>query len=134
MRNALVNRLGWRAGRRGGMLPSVPRTPHIPRQLKAAPFTLDDARRHGLTPSALRSKAWRRIGFELYCWEGLRPDPWAHLAAWARVLPPKAVFAGKTAAWMLGLDFEPTDPIEVNVPSVGVRSRPGLSVRHCQIS
>src|SRR5438067_1911360 len=116
------------------MLPSVPRTPHIPRQLKAAPFTLADARRHGLTPSALRSKAWRRIGFELYCWEGLRPDPWATLAAWARMLSPKAVFAGKTAAWMLGLDFQPTNPIEVNVPSVGVRSRPGLSVRHCQIS
>jgi hypothetical protein len=56
------------------------------------------------------------------------------LSAWQRQLPPEAVFAGKTAAWLFGLDFDPFNPIEVIVPlRSGVRSRPGLNVRRCDI-
>lgn len=56
------------------------------------------------------------------------------LAAWQRLLPPEAVFAGATAAWMLGLDLVPNEPVEVAVPvRSGVRSRNGLRVRHCTI-
>lgn len=110
------------------------RTPRVPKELKNAPFTLAEARRHGLTPSALRGKAWKRIGAELYCWRDLQQDPWALLAAWARTLPTRMVFARSTAAWILGLELDRGNPIEVDVPTLGVRSRPGLSVRHCQIS
>jgi very-short-patch-repair endonuclease len=56
------------------------------------------------------------------------------LSAWQDVLPADAVFAGGTAAWMAGLDFKPTDPVEIVVPSrSGMRSRLGLSVRRCRI-
>jgi len=110
------------------------RTPRVPRQLKAAPFTLAEARRHGLTLESLKSQAWKRLGTELYCWKDLREDPWRLLAAWARLLPPKAIFAGKSAAWILGLDFEPANPVEIVVPSAStVRSRAGLNVRRCDI-
>jgi very-short-patch-repair endonuclease len=56
------------------------------------------------------------------------------ISAWQRQLPPDAVFAGKTAAWLFGLDLDPLNPIELIVPSrSGVRSRPGLNVRRCDI-
>jgi len=106
----------------------------VPRQLKAAPFTLAEARRHGLTLESLKSKAWKRLGSELYCWSGGQEDPWRLLAAWGRLVPPKAIFAGKTAAWILGLDFEPANPVEIAVPTAStVRSRAGLNVRRCDI-
>lgn len=57
------------------------------------------------------------------------------LLAWQRLLPPDAIFAGATAAWILGLDLVPNEPVEVIVPArSGVRSRDGLRVRHCRIS
>ena len=34
----------------------------------------------------------------------------------ARRLPARAVFSGRTAAWLHGLDFAPCDPIEVSLP------------------
>lgn len=111
------------------------RRPFIPPQLTKRPFCLGEARNAGLTRSGLRSKAWRRLGSELYCWSGLREDHWLLLSAWRRLLPPESVFAGATAAWLLGLDLSPTNPVEIVVPArSGVRSRDGLRVRHCVIS
>ena len=52
------------------------------------------------------------------------------LSAWQSLLPADTVFAGATAAWISGLDFKPTGPVEIVVPPrSGMRSRPGLSVR-----
>jgi uncharacterized protein DUF559 len=110
------------------------RTPCIPPELTKRPFSLKEARKAGMTLSSLRGKAWRRLGAELYCWQGLRADSWLVLSAWRRLLPRDAVFAGVTAAWILGLDFQPINPVEIVVPhAFGVRSRPGLCVRRCLI-
>jgi very-short-patch-repair endonuclease len=50
-------------------------------------------------------------------------------AAWLR-LPPAAVFSGLTAAWLHGLDVNPSDPIEVAVPKeLGITTRSGMVVR-----
>ena len=45
------------------------------------------------------------------------------------------MFAGATAAWMVGLDLAPTEPVEIIV-SLGstVRSRAGVNVRRCDLS
>jgi very-short-patch-repair endonuclease len=103
-------------------------------QLKERPFSLAEARAAGLTWRSLQGKAWRRLGAGLYCWKGLDEDLWQVLRAWQDSLPEEALFAGATAAWISGLDFKATDPVEIVVPrQSGVRSRPGLSVRHCQI-
>lgn len=113
----------------------MPRRPSIPPELTKKPFSLEEARRAGLTFSVLRGSAWRRLGSELYCWRGLREDPWLLLSAWRGRLPAEAVFAGATAAWMLGLDLDPIHPVEVVVPPPsGMRSRPGLDVRRCDIA
>lgn len=111
------------------------RKPFIPPHLTKRPFSLEEARKAGVTLSGLRGKAWRRLGSELYCWSGLREDPLLVLKAWRSLLPPESVFAGATAAWILGLDMTPIDPVEIVVPvGSGVRSRAGLSVRYCEIS
>jgi hypothetical protein len=112
----------------------VARTPFVPPELTKRPFTLDEARAAGLTLSALRGKAWRRLSAELYCWNDLKESPWLLLSAWQRLLPAEAVFSGATAAWMFGLDLEPTDPVEIVVPpGSGIRSRDRLSVRRCEL-
>jgi Protein of unknown function (DUF559) len=112
----------------------VARTPCIPPELTKRPFSLEEARSAGLTLSALRGKVWRRLGAELYCWSGLREDPLMLLRAWRGLLPTEAVFAGATAAWLLGLDLRPTNPVEIVVPGgSGIRSRDGLRVRRCEI-
>lgn len=113
----------------------MPRTPSIPHELTTRPFSLDEARAAGLTLSALRGSAWRRLGRELYCWEGVKVDAWRQLVAWRELLPREAVFAGATAGWLFGLDLDPIHPVEIVIPSsTGVRSRSGLTVRHCQIA
>ena len=113
----------------------VGRAARIPPQLTTRPFSLDDARSAGLSKSSLKGKSWRYLGAELYCWTGLAVDSWMILSAWQRGLPPDAVFAGKTAAWLFGLDLDPLNPIELIVPSrSGIRSRSGLDVRRCDIT
>lgn len=110
------------------------KAPRIPPELRSRPFSLNEARLAGLTPRALSGKSWWRISNGLYRWSGLPEDPWLTLSAWRRVLPSEAVFVGATAAWLFGLDLKPTDPVEVVVPAwSGIRTRPGLIVRHCEI-
>ena len=65
----------------------------------------------------------------------VQDDAWLHLVACRELLPREAVFAGATAAWMLGLDLDPIHPVEVVVPShAGLRSRSGLTVRRSHIA
>jgi very-short-patch-repair endonuclease len=75
-----------------------------------------------------------RLGAEVHRWNKRREDPWLTLLAWQRILPAEMVFVGATSAWLLGLDFEPTNPVEVAVPKFyGHRSRAGLMVRRDKI-
>ena len=111
----------------------VPRKAKIPPQLTHGPFTLAEARAAGLTLSALKGKAWQRLGNELYCSRGWRRDPWAILAAWNRMYP-EVIFSGLTAAWMHGLDCDPVTPAHVIAPIAGsLRSCDGLHVRRCEL-
>ncbi|HLZ94682.1 MAG TPA: DUF559 domain-containing protein [Candidatus Dormibacteraeota bacterium] len=113
----------------------MPRRPRIPPELTRSPFSIEEGRAAGLTLSALRGKAWRRIGFELYCWTGWREERWGLLAAWKRLLPKGVVFSGRTAAAIHGLDFEPGNPVEVTVVADSpLRTQFGLTVRHCELS
>ena len=116
----------WSCATLGGVAPR----PRIPPELKRRPFSLEEARAAGLTRRALQGRSWRRIGRALYAWRKLEEDPWRLLVAWRQLLPPDAVFAGFTAAWLHRLDVDPCHPIEIVVsPSSGVRSRSGLIVR-----
>ena len=41
-----------------------------------------------------------------------------------KLAPPGAVFSGKTAAWLHGLEIEPCDPIEMIVPITPIDGDP----------
>lgn len=107
------------------------RTPRIPAELTAGPFSLDEARAAGLSLSALRGKSWQRLGSKMYSWVAGRDDTWRLIHAYRNALPASAVFAGRTAAWMHGLDVEPANPIELALPADShLRSRTGVHIRH----
>jgi len=109
----------------------VGRTPRIPDGLRHGPFTLDEARALGLTPSALRGKSYERIGARLYCYKEAPASKSKLIEAFARQLPGSAVFVGRTSVWMHGLDVEPTNPVQVALPmSCRLASRRGLEIHH----
>ena len=112
----------------------MPTFPRIPAELKVGPFTVADARRAGVSPTSLRGRSWVRLQRGLYCWSGVASDRRRLLASLQSVVQG-SVFGGRTAAWLLGIDVDPTDPIELIVPrSSGVRSRRGLYVRRVDLA
>lgn len=117
------------------MLGAMSRQPLVPPQLRAAPFTVVEARRAGLTWKQLQGASWRRVGGGLYAWAGLPLGPQLVLAAAHRRLPTGAAFSGSTAAWLHGLDLAPCDPVEITVPrNVGVAALAGLPVHRADLS
>ena len=103
--------------------------PTVPFALTRGPFTVEEARRAGLTERQLQSSAWKRLGHGLYVWSRIQIDPQVKLqAAWRR-LPPGSAFSGWTAAWIHGLEARFPEPIDVTVPlGCGVAGRAGLRV------
>lgn len=108
--------------------------PTDPDDLRSGPFTVADARRFGLTWHSLQARSWRRLNYGQYAWTGLRHDVELKLRAAADRLPSRAAFSGATAAWLLGLDLSPCDPIEATVArGVPVRARSGVRLRRAAL-
>jgi hypothetical protein len=106
------------------------RHPRLPPSLTRGVFTLDDARRAGLSRWHLEGSSWRRVGPGIYAWAALADTPDLKLAAAQQQLPPTAVFSGLSAAWLHGLDVAPCAPIEATIPKGGgVSGRSGLAIR-----
>jgi hypothetical protein len=98
----------------------------IPVELKLRAFDADEAHRHGLTKYHLDGPTWTRLGRRIYASSEVADIPIVRLAAAMRRLPDDAVFSGRTAGWLYGLDLEPCKPIEVTVPiASGVSRRAG---------
>ena len=107
--------------------------PRIPSLLKAGPFTLEEARAAGLSPTSLRGRSWVRLSHGLYCWAELVQNPWNLLSVLQR-LRPEVVYSGNTAAWIHGLENDVPNSIEVVVAAnSGMRSRPGITVRRTNV-
>jgi hypothetical protein len=112
----------------------VSRAPRIPDALTTGPFDLEEARRHGLTKDHLLGASWRRLGGGYYAFRDIAHDPNVVLAAAIRRFPRMAVFSGRTAAWLHGLDMPPCDPIEVTLPLGSPTSRlVGVAVRRSAV-
>jgi very-short-patch-repair endonuclease len=113
----------------------VPRKPLIPAELTTGPFNLEEARRHGLSKDHLLGASWRRLGGGFYALRAIADDPNVVLAATRRRLPTSAVFSGRTAGWLHGLDLPPCDPVEVTLPLGCQTSRlRGIAVRRSAVS
>ncbi len=109
-------------------------TPRIPPGLTKGPFTIEEARRHGVSRAQLVGASWRRLGRGIYAWHGIAETPMTRLIAAKLRLPGAAVFTGRTAAWLHGMDLPPCSPIEATVPGNGSTSRlVGVVVRRCNI-
>jgi hypothetical protein len=92
-------------------------------------FNLADARRHGLSKDHLLGSSWRRLGGGYYAWHKIADNPEVILTAVSRRLP-QVVFAGRTAAWLHGLDLPPCNPIEVTLDPAGPTTHlSGIRVR-----
>lgn len=91
--------------------------------------------RAGLDRWHLEGSSWRRLGPSVYAWAGLADKPELKLEAARLRLPPTAVFSGRTAAWLHGLDVVACEPIEVTIPKgTGVSARSGLVVRRAVVA
>ena len=56
------------------------------------------------------------------------------LVAAQRRVPPGAVFCGRTAAWLHGLDLPPSDPVEVTLPRESrIAHVVGISIRRAEL-
>lgn len=113
---------------------SMGRKPLLPDQLLRGPFTVEEAKRAGLSRWHLEGASWKRLGPETYVWVGLPDDPIHHLGAAMRRLPSGAVFSGHTAAWLHGIDVAPCKPVEATVPvGAGPSARAGIALRRCAL-
>lgn len=101
----------------------MPPAAAIPIQLTTRAFEIVEARRLGLTREQLRGSRWRRLGGGFYALRTIADDPIVVLGAVGRRMPSDAVFSGRTAAWLHGLDLPPCDPIEVTLPPARLMSR-----------
>jgi very-short-patch-repair endonuclease len=107
----------------------------IPSALTAGPFNLEEARRHGLTKDHLLGASWRRLGGGFYALRAIADDPIVVVAATSRRLPATAIFSGRTAAWLHGLDLPPCKPVEVTLPLDSHTSRlAGIAVRRSHVN
>jgi very-short-patch-repair endonuclease len=113
----------------------MPHKHFMPPQLTCGPFTLDEAKRAGLTRWQLEGTAWTRLGPSTYIATGLAGDPMQTITAALRRLPTAAAFSGLTAAFLHGLDVPPCSPIEATVPEgAGISARAGMALRRSTFS
>jgi very-short-patch-repair endonuclease len=109
-----------------------------PPELRGAVFRKRDVVSAGLlTTDALRSPAWRRLFRGVYADADL-PDSFGVRVRGARfLLPPHAVFSGRTAAFLYGADelAGPGQPVDVAVPT-GCRFGPvaGMRIRRVALT
>lgn len=108
--------------------------PISPAALRHAPFTVADAAALGLSWDDLQTSSWTRLSRGQYAWSRLRRDNWLILRAVAQRVPPEYAFSGPTAAWLLGLDVSPCEPVEITIPrGLPVRTRAGVRVRRADL-
>lgn len=108
----------------------VPRPPRVAAELTKGPFSLQEARLHGVTKDQLRGLSWRRVDRGVYAWHAIADRRMVRLRAAMQRLPQGAAFSGSTAGWLHGLDLEPCDPIEAIVPTACmVTRRSGIRLR-----
>jgi hypothetical protein len=84
---------------------------------------------------SITRESWRPIERGLHRWSGLPASPLLVLQATLLRLPDNAVFSGRTAAWLYGLDLPPCSPIDVTVPAGShVSGRAGLSFHKTKLA
>lgn len=106
----------------------------IPAALKHGAFPVVEAYRAGFIWDDLQTRDWARLSRGQYAWIGIPRDTILQLRAVAQRMPSSYAFSGPTAAWLLGLDLPPCQPIEITVGrELGIRSRAGVRLRRASL-
>jgi very-short-patch-repair endonuclease len=105
-----------------------------PEALRWRVFIGAEARRLGLvTPAELRTAAWTRLRYDVYADSRLERDHELACRAVALRLPPTAVIAGPSAAFLHGVEYAVDQDTDVHViapPAARLGPRRGV-VAHC---
>ena len=93
-------------------------------------FLLEEARERGLTRAQLLGKRWHRLGPRVYAPREAADNPMIRLKAAMLRLPTVAVFSGRSAAFLHGLDSVFPSDIEVTLPPrCSISRRVGIKIR-----
>ncbi|HWB68317.1 MAG TPA: type IV toxin-antitoxin system AbiEi family antitoxin [Mycobacteriales bacterium] len=113
----------------------MPRRATLPAALGDRPFTTQTARAAGLTARQLQSQATRRLLQSVYVAADVPITTELRAQAVALILPPGAVVARETAAWLLGPDIRPPGDLGVDivVPQGDEVRRPGIRCREASL-
>lgn len=98
----------------------MPRQPWRPPELVGQIFQGSTALRHKLlTAHQLRSSAWRRLHRDVHCDNRLTQDHGLRCRAAALTMPAGAVIAGRSAAYLWGVDHAAgfAEPVEIIIGS-----------------
>src|SRR5260370_14520188 len=91
--------------------------PRVPIELTRGPFTIEVARRHGVTRAQLLGASWRRLAVGLYAWREIADAPITRLIAAKHRPPHTPPFPGPTAASFHRIAMRPCNPLEPAVPT-----------------
>ncbi len=106
----------------------------MPYELRQGPFTVAEAKKLGLTWSQLQAAEYQRLTRGIYAWSKLTTNPPLMFRAVMRRLPAEAIFSGRSAAWLHGIDVAACSPVQVTLPSgVPVSGRAGIWVRRSPV-
>jgi hypothetical protein len=114
----------------------VPTPLRRPDELEYAVFRGSDAVRDGLlTPKALRGPGWTRLRYDVYADSRLEHDHELACRAAALMLPESAVIAGRSAAYLLGVEHAASfaTPIHVIIPPAAPRPRGHMVVHRTEV-
>ncbi|HWC36465.1 MAG TPA: DUF559 domain-containing protein [Mycobacteriales bacterium] len=114
----------------------MPFAGHVPEALRYRPFTATEARRYGLSSSALKSSQWRHVFRDVWVHSSVDDTLATRTAAAKLVLGRDGFICGLTAAWIYGVDVQDRRSSLVWVgrrTGDWRRARPGCLVREITV-
>jgi hypothetical protein len=88
------------------MHPLAVPTPRVPDALRHCPFTLAEARVHGISKSALHGPEWRHVFREVWVHTSVADTLSVRIEAAKLVLGQDGFLCGLTAAWVYGVEVQ----------------------------
>lgn len=105
----------------------------MPAELTHGPFTCRYAAAVGVSAKQLNGPEYRRLFHTVHVWRGCVVTPDVLIVAASLVLPPGGALAGRTAAYLHGLDLW-GGTVEAVVPRpIALGTRDGLIIRHARL-
>lgn len=83
----------------------MPKSAHVPAELRSGPFTIEMAARHGVSKRKLGGPSYTRLFRGVYVWVGLSVSIVTWMTGALLLLPADAVASHVTALWIYGVEI-----------------------------